>query len=250
MPEPTPITKDDVDSQIKVKLDEIFASSNYRGRVEQTVRSEYKYRRRAKLAEAELETLKAKLPKEGEQVVLTKADADELAAFRALGKVAELTTIKTEHTALSAKKAVEEETNSFAKAGEALDYKNLPAFTRFMVREQLALEFQDVRREDPDDPAKKVTLRMPFVRPKADEKAKWEPLDEYVEREVPEFIESFSIEPQADDEAEDKSRESSSGVTIAATPGVRKGAATSAVRDKKMLEQMEQSARLSGSYSV
>jgi hypothetical protein len=261
MTAPVPPTTPDVSAQIQAKIDEIFGSSNYRGRVEQVVKESYKYRRRAKAAEDELAALKLKLPKEGEQVVLSKTDADELTAFRALGKVADLTVMKTEHATLSTKKAEADEAQRFADAGEALGYKNIPALTRFMIREQLHLEMQDSRREDPDDPSKKITVRLPFVRPKADEKAKLVPLDEYIEEQVPEFIDAFASEPESDEEQElDEEQEEPAarrrsvrqqpGVTIAATPGARRGAAAPATRDKKVLEEMEKTARGSGMYSA
>lgn len=268
MPEPTKeeLEQTRLDKAVQDAIDKLFAAPNWRARVTDTVRDSFKSResnRKLKERVTELEKLldDAK-PKDG-SVVLTKEDGVVWAAFQKLGKKPEeLTTVLTEHKTLADAERLRKESEGFADAAESLGFKNIPALTRMLTRENLVLEFKDVRVKDEND--KTVIQRTPFVRPKADDKATPEFLGEYLEREVPEFIPIFEAEPAGKDGDEEGGEEketpaagtrrgtmtpvSRSGVQIAATRGARETPAVP--RDAKKLKEMEDEARASGNYAM
>lgn len=283
--------KDKEQKELKDLLGSIFNSTNWRERVEREMRDKFRLTRKLALARKETDELKEQLetakPKDG-SVVMTKADSEELVAYRALvPKSADLKVILTEHGTLKAKDEERAMEAQFAEAGEALGWENIPALTRFLKRENLVLEFKETSEKDED--GKRILTRLPYVRPKADEKAAPVALDEYVEKEVPEFIDIFATAPALGEDDDDEGTEEggegnelvgagagggirrtdigargrqvtrseararggdrSTGVRIAGTRGVRADAVPG-TRDKKTLEKAEEDARRSGVYNV
>jgi hypothetical protein len=138
-------------------------------------------------------------PKDG-QVLLSKEDATEFDAFKKLNlKAADLVTLVKEHGDQKGRLAERDAEELYVDVADAMGFENLPAFMRFMEREKLHVEFQDVRVKD-EETGKTEVVRTPMVRLKADEKAQLEALSDYVEREVPEFVEIFQT---ASDETEE-----------------------------------------------
>jgi hypothetical protein len=158
-------------------------------------------RKNAELADR-VAQLEAQRPKDG-TVVLSKEDAAEYDAFKKLNlKAADLQTIVKEHGELKLKVAERDAEELYVDVADAMGFDNLPAFMRFMEREKLHVEFKDVQERD-EDSGKMVTVKVPMVRPKADDKAQLEPLAGYVEREVPEFIDIFQMAPDEEGGEED-----------------------------------------------
>jgi hypothetical protein len=116
-----------------------------------------------------------------------------------------------------------------------------------------------------DEDGKTIVTRTPMVRAKSDEKAAPIPLADYVDEQAPEFAQIFASAPDAnsDDDADEDTghtgrvpvREArnaggnGNGVPIAAMRGAKLNA-TPAGREKKKLEEIEQSARGTGAYSI
>jgi hypothetical protein len=279
---PAVTAPDTTQQAVKDLLDRIFNSSNWRGEVEKTAKTNVKLLEKKRQLQAIVDKIGAKFnletgePKEGK--LLTKDEAAAYDAFTGLKlKPEELKALVEEHGKLKAKEVAAAEEQQFADAAEALEFENVPALTRWLVREGLVLEFKDQRVED-EETGKKVLKRMPYVRPKADEKAALEPLEDYIEREVPEFVDTFRTAPQSDDdeevgdgdrggdeldadelvrrasaEAEDRvggkgRRDRKGGVRIPATRSARGDSAGS--RDKKTLEKLEQGAREDPLYAM
>lgn len=255
-------TKEDLDKSVQEAIDKLFASPNWRARVTDTVRDSFKSRESSRKLKEQVTDLQKQLddakPKDG-SVVLSKEDAAIWAAFQKLGKKPEeLTKVLSEHETLSKDATARKEEEGFKDAAESLGYKNVPALTRMLTRENLVLEFKDVRTKGEDD--KTTVVRTPFVRPKADDKAVPEALDEYLEREVPEFIPIFEAEPSTGDDDEEgeteerptrrttQDRQTTGGVRIAATRNARETAPIT--RDKKKLEEEEANQRASGTYAM
>lgn len=265
---------------IQELLSRIFNSANWRSEVEKTVRKNAKLLSRNKDMQAVLDKIGAKFnletgePKEGK--LLTKDEAADWTAFQAFQKKpAELKTIVEEHGKFKVKESEQKEEEAFADAAEALEFENVPALTRWLVREKLLLEFKDQRVEDPDT-GKKVLKRMPYVRPKENEKAALEPLEDYIEREVPDFVDTFRKAPESDEDedegdnarAEDeldtdalvarasaeaegrvgKSKNKKQGVRIPATRGARSD--TQVSRNDKILKKLEDDARGDPLYAM
>jgi hypothetical protein len=252
-------------------LQKIFSSSNWRSEVEKTVRRNEKLLRKLKTQQDVLDRIGAKFnletgePKEGK--LLTKEEAAAYDAFVKLGKKPEeLTVIVKEHGELKIKEDERAEEEKYEDAANALGFENVPALTRWLKREKLHLEFKDQRVEDPDT-GKKVVQKLPFVRPAADDKAALVALDEYIEQEVPEFIDVFKTKPASEEveeaggsEGDDEdivtraAREASdrvrggSGVKVPATRSAT--SQPSRNKDAKKLEQIEQEARSSQQYAL
>ena len=262
MPDPTPV---DVQGEIRTTLDKLFGSSNWRGRVEETVKDNFKLRRRYTDLKNKFDELEKTMPKDGE-VLFKKSDVELFEAFKKLGKKPEeITAVFTEHGTLKVKDQERVDEAKYVDAAEALGYKNVPALTRVLTREQLVLDFKDVRQKD-EETQKVVTVRMPVVRPKADEKAALEPLEDYLDREMPDFIAVFQSDPEEAENAEEEDLErqddgiparaatrsermSRRGVTIASTKGIGP-TLTPASKNKKVLDKAEEEARASGQYSI
>jgi hypothetical protein len=254
-------------------VQKIFSSSNWRSEVEKTVRRNAKLLTRNKELQATVDKFGAKFnletgePKEGK--LLSKDEAASYDAFVKLGKKPEeLTAMVGEFATLKTKETERADEEKYADAADALGFENVPALTRWLKREKLVLEFKDQRVED-EETGKKVVQKLPFVRPAGDDKAALEPLDEYIEREVPEFIDIFRVKPAGDEdeggsEGTDRSEEDDiisragreanervrggRGVRVPATRGADRSPPQA--RDKKKLEQMEQEARSSQHYSL
>lgn len=270
MPDPVvpPVTA--TEQSVQDILAKIFSSANWRGEVEKTVKRNSKLLSRVKELQSVVDRFSAHFnvetgaPKEGK--LLTKEQAADYDAFVALGvKPADLKTVVEEHGKLKIQASERAEEEKYVEAAEALGFENVPALTRWLKREKLALEFKEQRVKD-EESGKTVIQKLPFVRPAGDEKAVAEALDEYIEREVPEFVDVFKFRPAADDEEagggaeteEDDivaraSREatervrSSKGVRIPATRAAGNGGRS---RDTKKLEQIEAEARASQQYSL
>jgi len=272
MPEPT---ADERAAEIRAAVERMFSGSNWRKSAEETVKDNFKIRRKLQEAKTRITELEAAAPKDG-AVVLKKEDSEELVAYRALGKVADLKTVVAEHGALKVKDQARTEQESFAEAAESLGYKNVVALTRVLTREGLVLEFKDVRVKGED--GKFTVERVPQVRPKADDKAQLEPLDDYLQRELPDFIAVFESEPSGGDEDGDddagdekdgaaemeelttslqgeqdtgrsvkRGKTVRGGVAIAATRNVN-GVPSVAGKNQKKMEQIEKEARESSMY--
>src|SRR5262249_23234098 len=98
-----------------------------------------------------------------------------------------------EHGKFTAEAAQREEAKGYADAAKALGFENIPAFTRWMGREGLVLTMEKATVRDEE--GKKSVVDVPHVRSKADDKAKPEPLQDYMDREVPEFLDGFRTAP-------------------------------------------------------
>lgn len=238
---------------IQELLNKILNSSNWRREIEVTVKRNLKLLRRNKELQTENETLKQNQPKDGAKVI-TKDEIAELEAFRALKlKPEQITALVADHDKLKAKQTEQDEEKDFKDAAEALEFENVPALTRWLKRENLKLEFQEKRGKDGEN--KTVVTRVPVVRPKNDDKAQFEPLSEYMEREVPELMEAFKTAPETEEAEDDTDKETirvpktpKDVVMVAATRSAGKQPAGS--KDKKVLEQMEREARADPLYSL
>lgn len=270
---PTPPTAPDVSDIVN----RIFSSSNWRGEIEKTVRKNVRLQEKLRLQQATLDKIGAKInldtgePKEGR--LLTKEEAVQYTAFIELKiKPEDLKKVVDEHGKLKEKQAERDAEEQFQTAAEALEFENVPALTRWLTREGLVLEFKDQRvdEEQEDGSVKKVTKKMPYVRPKADDKATVEPLEDYIEREVPEFVSVFRAKPEEGDGEEEEmssgsesaedfiqsaSREAlgrvgkgKSGTRFPVSRGA--GGEPSTSRDRKVLEKMEEDARGSHHYRL
>lgn len=265
MPDPAP-TADTSASLVQSIVGQIFNSSNWKSEVTKTVKKNVKLQELLRETKAQLELAKKGAPADGAKV-LSKEEAAEWDAFKALNlKPTEIKKVTEDHARLLGEEQGRKEEESYGDAAEALDFSNVPAFKRWMKREGLVLEMRDQRVED-EETGKKITIKMPFIRPKADEKAQFEPLQEYVEREVPEFVATFQLTPEeaATEETEeigqtdglirqasrdaDSRVKSGNGVRV---PAMRSGRSdtTPSSRDKKVLEDMENSARANPLYSI
>jgi actin-related protein len=207
-------------------------------------------------------------PKEG--VLLGKDDAAVWKAFTELKlKPEDIKKMSEEYGKLKAKDNERIQEEEFADAAEALDYENVPALTRWLLREKLVLEFKDQRIEveQEDGTKKKVLKRMPYVRPANDDKATLSPLEEYIENEVPEFVDIFKTLPEGDDEdgkdesgddgdiviraatdAQERVRKQRGGVRVPATRSARMDNGSN--KDKRTIEQLEKEARGNSMYRI
>jgi hypothetical protein len=252
----------DLAETVRNEVTKIFNASNWRSRVQETVETAEKLRRRLRRTEKERDEALEKVPKDG-QAVLSKEDAEAIEKFKKdhpTVKLSDLPTIVKEHGDLKTKVAEREEEEQYVEAAEAMDWPNVKAVKRFLKREGLHLEFQDVRTKDDD--GKTTTKRTPMVRPKNDDKAKLVALDEYVDEEMPDMIDVFVKEPEerAEDEEgeperkvsrrrESKAETLGDGIVIAEISGKRGTPNTNAKNDKR-LQEIEDAARDSGMYGM
>lgn len=98
-----------------------------------------------------------------------------------------------EHATLSSKQAERDAVEVYEDAVDALEIPNAKAAVRALTKEGLHIEFKDERVRGDD--GQRRTVRVPFCRPKADEKAALVPLVDYIEDELSEFVEVFMTEP-------------------------------------------------------
>jgi hypothetical protein len=272
-----PVPAADQSQQVTDLLNRIFNSSNWRGEVEKTVKKNTRLQQLVRDQKAQLDKFAAKFnletgePKEGK--LLTKEEPQSirrLSTSRSPPKISRRSLPSTASSRRRTTSVPPEE--QFADAAEALGFENVPALTRWLTREKLVLEFKDQRVED-EDTGKKVLMRMPYVRPAEDEKAVLEPLEEYIEREVPEFLDIFKTKPESDDDEEEGGREEGgdldtdemvrrasadaerrvsgkggkSGVRVPATRSARSDNA--GTKDSKKLADLEKDSRSSSLYS-
>lgn len=168
----------------------------------------FKMRRKFAIARDQIATLQEQVDTgtvpEG-SVVVKKEDADELAAFRALKlKPDEVKKTVDDLGKLAQEKAVAEAESVFADAAESLAFPNVAAVTKALKKEGLLVEMRAVKEDDPENPGKKITVQRAFCRKRDDEKAAFEPLGEYIDREIPEFVAAFDAEPDVEEEGDEQ----------------------------------------------
>jgi hypothetical protein len=254
----------ELNAQVESIMGKIFGSSNWRNETERTVRRNVKLMAKNKELLAENETLKGGGLKEGERK-LTKEEGVIFDAFKALNlKPEEIKAVVEEHKKLKVKEQEGAEEAQYKLAAESLDYANEAALTRWLKREGLHLEFKDeVTR---GEGGVRVTKKVPVVRPKDDDKAALESLEAYLEREVPDFIDTFKTAPieeegeegeaggeEGDEElvaraATETRRRVGGGVRVPATRS--SSTASPATRDRKVAAQLEQTAADDPMYSI
>ena len=281
-PVPPVVPAPDASGQVQNLLNQIFNSSNWRGEVEKTLKKNVRLQGVIKAQKEQLDRFTAKgfnletgELKEGR--LLSKDEAAQFQLFLDLKlKPEDVKKMSEEHSKFAAKEAERLQEEQFADAAEALGYENIPALTRWLTREKLVLEFKDQRVDETDESGektgKKKLVRMPYVRPAEDEKAALSPLEDYIEEQVPEFVDVFKIKPGSEDEEdggadsgtddandEEFVRRASSeasrrvhggkgGVKVPATRSA--SSSNSGGRDKKGLEKMEQEARINTMYGI
>lgn len=248
----------DMTAQVQDIMTKIFGGSNWRNEVERTVKRNVKLLARNKELATENETLKGGGLKEGERK-LTKEEAVIFDAFKALNlKPEEVKVIVEEHKTLKVKEQEHAEEEQYTAAAEALEYENVPALTRWLKREDLHLEFkEEVGR---DEEGKKTIKKVPVVRPKKDDKAALEPLETYLEREVPDFIDTFKTAPadeseeglEGDDDIVERATiEAQRRVGGVRVPATRSASSSSpASRERRTTQQLEAEAAANPMYSV
>ncbi len=256
-------------------LDQIFSSSNWRRSVENTVhelqRKNDRLLRKNRELRERVTTLEESEPEDG-GLVLSKDDAAAFDAFKKLNlKADDITKSLKELEDLRAKETERSTEEHLAEAAEALGFENVALFTRMLKREGLHLEFKDERKKN-DETGKTEVTRTPMVRLAKDDKAALEPLNDYLEREMPEIVPVLQAEPVAggseDDEdgelagagvggsTSDRStrrtitaeRNGSSGVSIPVTRGVRPS--TGAAREDRRLDERLEQKRAAGGYRL
>ncbi len=241
----------DLTAQIEGITNKIFSGANWRNEVERTVRRNVKLLAKNKELEAENTSLKAAAPKDGAKTI-SKEDAELLETYKALGKPAELKTVVKEHGEFKVKVQEHEEEESFKTAAKALEFENIPALTRWLKREGLHLEFREEAGRDEE--GARITKKVPFVRPKTDDKAPLESLDAYITREVPEFVDTFKSAPAHEEGEEDDGEErerpapATGGIRIPATRSAGNGSGMG--REKKILQKMEEDAKNDRMYAL
>lgn len=272
----------DVSAQVQSLLGQIFNSPNWRGEVEKTIKKNVRLTAKVREQQAILDKIGTKFdlttgaPKEG--VLLTKEEEPVWKAFLELKlKPEDIKKMTEEHTKLKAKDDERQQEEQFADASEALGYKNVPALTRWLLREKLVLEFKDqrVEEEQEDGTKKKVLKRMPYVRAAGDDKAAPVPLEDYIEEQVPEFVDIFRTLPKAEGEADEGEESGETDVGDMSTDALIRRAALEAQgrvkggkggvkvpamksansesgksKDAKLLEKMEQDARSNPMYRI
>lgn len=257
---------------VRSALERIFSSGNFRSVAYQEIRAleqkNNRLLRRNRELRSHVEELETAKPAD-DAVVLAKDDAAEWAAFKKLNvKAADLAATIDEHGKLKAKETERSEEEQHEDAAEALGFENVAAFTRWLNREKLHLEFRDDRIKD-EETGRTVTVKTPIVRSKADEKAALEPLAGYIEREVPDMIVLFESPPIDESDDEDESELATAGAdrvprrqlhhtprTVSGTNGVRMPVtrnvrpSTGAARSEKAIQQQTDQKRAAGGYSL
>jgi hypothetical protein len=147
--------------------------------------------------------------------VITDDEHKELEELRKILKEAkiekpeQLKAVVEEHGKLKVKQAESDADKSWAEAADELDVPNVRAFVKSLRKEGLHLEFKTERVRDPEDPSRRVTKRVPYVRAANDDKAALTPLADYVDEHLSEYIDVFNAEPEDvgdqrdDDESDD-----------------------------------------------
>lgn len=257
----------DISAQVEGIVQKIFQGANWRNEVERTVRRNVKLLEKNKLLQTENDTLKAAGPKDGAKV-LTKEETTMFDAFKALNlKPEDIKVIVKEHGEFKVAMDEHKEEEGFKAAAKSLEFQNVPALTRWLKREGLHLEFKD--EPGRDDEGARIMKKVPVVRPKNNDKAALEPLETYITREVPEFVDTFKSAPargEGDEEGDEivedgddgeaalarvmaEAQSRVGGVRIPATRSTRT-ASTPSSRDKKVLERLEAEAAANPMYSV
>lgn len=254
-------------------MNQIFNSSNWRGEVEKTIKKNVRLQGIIRELKVQLDRFSTKFnletgePKEGK--LLTKDEAATYQAFVELKlKPEDVKKMSEDYGKLKLIQDERDAEEKYADAADALGFENVPALTRWMTREKLVLEFKDQRVEEEQEngTVKKVLRRMPYVRPAADEKAAPEPLEDYIEREVPEFVDIFKTKPDSEEDGEESEESVSDGIARRASAdaerrvrgksGVRVPATRSArtdtgsSRETRKVTELEQNARLDPMYRM
>jgi hypothetical protein len=194
-----PPTRESILAEFRDEFTALMKSGDVPARERKLNQRLFKLRLKNRDLEAQLAEAGAGKPKDG-QVLLSKDDAAEFAAFKKLNlKAADLVTLVKEHGELRSTVAERDAEELYVEIADALGFENLPLFMRTMSREHLHVEFKDVQVRD-EESGKMVTDRVPMVRAKDDDKAQLEPLDAYLQREMPEIIEAFQLEPAGEGE--------------------------------------------------
>ena len=192
-------TRESILAEFRDEFTALMKTGGVEAREREFFKKLFKLRGKNRELEEQLAKVQGAAPKDG-QVLLSKEDAAEFAAFKKLNlKAADLATIVTEHGEQKTRLAERDAEELYVEVADALGFENLPAFMRYMEREGLHVEFQDAKEKD-EETGKTVTVRVPMVRDKNDDKAQLEPLPEYLEREVPEFIDAFTNAPTEEGE--------------------------------------------------
>ena len=151
----------------------------------------HKYRIERKRLRTENDTLK----QENEDLKKRVLSPDDFKRWEALSKLTlkpeEITAALTERDELKAKVARSDLREERGKAAEALGWK-AGVLDRLMELERLTLDWREVERPKKDDPKGTEKVRMPHVRPAADEKAELKPLDKYVSEHLADFLPALS----------------------------------------------------------
>lgn len=147
---------------------------------------------RANKAETDLTELKKKVPADG-AVVLTADEAKEWDGFKKLGKKAsDVTESLKQYDTLRAESEKRTFDEVVAQAAEDLEWN--PQLLPTLLRDKgLAVEPRDVVITDDDGKRRKVPLL--HVRPANKPDAQWEPVDEYVERELKGYLPALQALP-------------------------------------------------------
>jgi hypothetical protein len=163
---------------------------------------------RANKAEGDLTELKKKVPADG-AVVINADEAKEWDLFKKLGKKAsDVTESLKQYDTLRAESEKRKFDEEVAQAAEDLEWN--PQLLPTLLRDKgLTVESRDVVITDDDGKRRKVPLL--HVRPASDDKAQWEPVDEYVERELKGYLPALQALPDDLGDDEDSDAESLGG---------------------------------------
>jgi len=134
----------------------------------------FQQRQRIRSLEADLATAGKIAPKEGQRV-LSKEEAEELEAYRALGKPGE---VKTKVDELQGKLSKIEQDQQVGAAMEAVGYKNPTILNDLVVARGLKLELREETKDGKQ-------VKIPYV--KAGDKDSV-PLTQYVESEAKDYL--------------------------------------------------------------
>lgn len=137
-----------------------------------------KARERARKAEERAEAAEKKIPKEG-SVVITKEEAADFEAYKALGKPAEVKTTVEKAKTLETEKQEREKSEGFTKAAEAIGYNG-------KVLADLALK-NDLIIETVDEQQNGKTVKVPYAR-KNEDKAVRLPLADFMKKEFADYL--------------------------------------------------------------
>lgn len=210
-------------------LDSMKGSKDASAREQELLHDNFKLRRKNAELNDLNEELESLVPEEG-SAIISAEDKKELDEFRALKlKPADITKQGEELVKLQGEAKQRENESVYADAAEALGYANVAAVSKALKREGLHIEMKTVKRDDPDNPGRKISVEEPHVRKANDEKAPLELLSDYIDRELSDFIPAFEAEPKSDeDEGEaEGAGNAKAGVGASAMRSVRPGNGTS-----------------------